>query len=196
MNVHGGRREGAGRPRGSGRFSGEPTVVKRLPPALYERALAAHRGIPAFTGRLPAGNPDTLEERADDRCDLHSWLVRDPESTVLYTVAGDSMNRAGIFEGDRVLVDRALEAEDGDIVVAFLPGDGSTVKRLRVEDGVPVLRPESANPQHRPYRIDRRDGCSILGVVTTVIRQLRRTQRRPAGRSRCVRSDFSNQAGT
>ena len=191
MKAHGGRREGAGRPRGTGRFSGEPTIVKRLPPALYERALAAYRGLPVFEGRLPAGNPDGLEERADDRCDLHTWLVRDPECTVLYTVAGDSMDRAGIYDGDRVVVDRALEAEDGDIVVAFLPGDGSTVKRLRIDDGVPVLMPESTNTQHRSYRIDRNVGFLILGVVTSMIRQLRCTQRRSAGRVRRVARNLS-----
>lgn len=177
MNAHGGRREGAGRPPGSGRFGGEPTIVKRLPPGLYERALLAHRGIPAFTGRLPAGPANAIEDLAEDRCDLQTWLVRNPESTVLYTVAGDSMDRAGILDGDRVLVDRALVADDGDIVVAFIPGDGSTIKRLRVENGVPVLQPESTNPRHRPYRVKSQDGLTVLGVVTSVIRPLRPTQR-------------------
>jgi DNA polymerase V len=178
VNAHGGRREGAGRPAGTGRFGGEPTIVKRLPPALYERALLAHRGIPAFAGRLPAGSPNAIDELAEERCDLQEWLVRNPESTVLYTVTGDSMDRAGIFDGDRVLVDRALMAEDGDIVVAFLSGDGSTVKRLRVEDGVPVLHPESTNSRHQPHRAERTDGFSVLGVVTSVIRQFRRGERR------------------
>lgn len=177
MNAHGGRREGAGRPRGSGRFRGEQTIVVRLTPSLYERALSAPRGVPAFRGNLPAGDPNALEDLAEDRCDLQEWLVRNPKSTVLYSVAGDSMDRTGIFDGDRVLVDRALVAEDGDIVVAFIPGDGSTIKRLRVENGVPVLQPESTNPRHRPYRVERQDGFSVLGVVTSVIRQLRPTQR-------------------
>lgn len=185
MNAHGGRREGAGRPAGSGRFGGEPTIVKRLPPALYERALLAHRGIPAFTGRLPAGAPNAIDELAEERCDLQEWLVRNPESTVLYTVAGDSMDRAGIFDGDRVLVDRALQAEDGDIVVAFLPGDGSTVKRLRIEGGVPLLQPESTNPQYRAHRVERTDGFAVLGVVISVIRQLRRSEHRTHRPPRC-----------
>lgn len=176
MNPHGGRRKGAGRPRGSGRFRGERTIVVRLPPALYQRALLTSRGVPVFTGHLPAGEANALDDLAEDRCDLQEWLVRNPESTVLYTVAGDSMDRAGIVAGDRVLVDRSLVAEAGDIVVAFLPGDGATIKRLLIENDAPVLQPESMNPRHRPHRINREDGYSVLGVVTSVIRQLRRTE--------------------
>ena len=181
MNAHGGRREGAGRPRGSGRFRGERTIVVRLPPALYQRALSTSLGVPVLTGHLPAGTANALDDLAEDRCDLQEWLVRNPESTVLYTVTGDSMDRAGIVAGDRVLVDRSLVAEAGAIVVAFLPGDGSTIKRLLIENDVPVLQPESMNLRHQAYRVDREDGFSILGVVTSVIRQLRRTEHQFVG---------------
>lgn len=176
MSTHGGRREGAGRPRGSGRFRGEPTIVVRLTPSLYERALSAPRGLPVFAANLPAGDPIAHDDLAEDRCDIQEWLVRNPDSTVIYTVTGDSMDRAGIFDGDRVLVDRALVAQEGDIVVAFRPGDGATLKRLRIDGGVPVLQPESTNPGHRPYRVESQEGFSVLGVATSVIRQLRRAK--------------------
>lgn len=104
--------------------------------------------------------------------------MRNPEPTVRYTVAGDSMDCAGILTGDRVLVDRELVAKDGDIVAAYLSSDGSTIKRLRLEDGVPVLLPESTNPWRRPCRVERQDGFSVLGAVTSVIRQLRGAEHR------------------
>lgn len=104
--------------------------------------------------------------------------MRNPEPTLLYTVAGDSMDYAGILAGDRVLVDRELVAEDGNIVAAYLPSDGSTIKRLRFEDGMPVLLPESTNARHRPCRVERQDGFSVLGAVTSIIRQLRSAEHR------------------
>lgn len=201
MAKHGGRRAGAGRPRGSGRYRGESTRVVRIPESLVDatvsqlsdyarvpripaRRTMAEQGSTAargFTLKLPAGAPITNDERADEPCDLNTLLVQDPESTFLYTVSGDSMDRAGIFDGDRVVVDRALQPASGDIVVAVLASHGHTVKRLQAKKREAVLEPESSNPTHRGFQLRPDEGDVIWGVVTGVIRRVRKG-RRPTDR--------------
>lgn len=186
-NTHGGRREGAGRPRGSGKYPGESTVVMRLPAALAASirrvpcgttpVVQLRSGIPVFQGRLPAGGTDLIDERADDTCDVQQWLTGDSVSVVIYTVKGDSMDRAGIFDGDRVVVDRALHPEDGDIVVGFLEGEGHTLKRLRIRPQGVFLEPDSSNPRHVSRPIPADAALPVLGVVTGLVRQLRKSSR-------------------
>lgn len=194
MSKHGGRREGAGRPKGSGRYRGESTRVVRIPESLVDaavsqlsdyarvpripaqRTIAEQGGTAArgFTLRLPAGAPIANDERADEPCDLNTLLVQDPESTFLYTVSGDSMDRAGIFDGDRVVVDRALQPANGDIVVAVLAAHGHTVKRLQAKKREALLESESSNPANKSFPLRPDDGDVIWGVVTGVIRRMRK----------------------
>ncbi len=197
MATHGGQRPGAGRPRGSGRYRGEPTQVLRVPVSLMSAAKAglgdyvtaqsvpvqplvaesASGGIPRFEFRLPAGVPAISEDRADDRLDLNQWLAIHPDSTFLYPVSGDSMECAGILDGDHVVVDRALEPRSGDIVVAFMPSLGHTVKRFRVVRRGAVLEPESRNRSHRSYRLSFDNGDLIWGVVTGLVRRVFKSAR-------------------
>lgn len=197
MGAHGGSRPGAGRRSGSGKYGGEPTRLVRVPTSLLSsvvtrldeyrnaKALALlgarsmaieppRQEVRAFSLKVPAGSPGLGDEAADERCDLNQLLVRDPESTFLYPVAGDSMDRAGILHGDQVVVDRALEAGSGDIVVAILPGEGHTLKRLRLQRGLTVLEPDSHNPRHKARRLRPDEELQIWGVVRAVIRRYKR----------------------
>lgn len=199
MKTHGGFRPGAGRRAGSGRFGMEETRAVRVPvsaipkigvflaqmrdepqkEAVSASALVVDppkRTIGEFTVKVPAGSLGFDDGFADERCDLNEMLVRDAASTFLYTVAGDSMDRAGIFDGDKVLVDRSLEAQSGDVVVVVLAGEGQTIKRLRLSQDSVVLVPESNNPTHLPRKILAGEEWAVWGVVTAVIRQYRRTK--------------------
>lgn len=149
-----------------------------LVPATPVDSEATSLGARKFTLKLAAGSPISGDDRADERCDLNQWLVKSPESTFIYTVSGDSMDLAGILDGDQVVVDRGLEAHSGDIVVAALANHGHTVKRYRIRNGRPALEPESANAIHRSYIVDSNDGDFIWGVVTAVVRQVGRKSRR------------------
>jgi len=209
MNAHGGRRPGAGRRPGTGRYQGEQTRVMRIPLAAvpvvdhvledFRKAqLTAQvtgrpvmrdppkRSLGEFSVRVPAGSLGFTDDLAEDECDLHELLVRDSSTTYVYTVCGDSMDRAGIFDGDKVLVDRDLEARDGDIVVAVLSGEGHTLKRLRISQDHATLIPESSNPRHRPRRLRSDEEWLVWGVVTVVIRKLR--SRPTATTTKTVRS--------
>jgi DNA polymerase V len=131
------------------------------------------RSLGEFAVRVPAGSLGFTDDLVEDKCDLHELLVRDSSTTYVYTVCGDSMDRAGILDGDKVLVDRGLEARDGDIVVAVLFGDGHTLKRLQVSQNRATLIPESNNPRHRPRQLRPDEEWLAWGVVTAVIRKVR-----------------------
>ena len=80
------------------------------------------------------------------------------------------MKDAGIFDGDRVIIDRAVEAHNGSIVVAFWNGE-FTIKYLDLthkSEGDIELRP--ANPDYPVFRIEAGDDFQVWGVVIHLIR--------------------------
>ncbi len=78
---------------------------------------------------------------------------------------------AGISDGDVLVVDRALQARHGDIVIASLYGE-FTVKRLEMCEGSVRLLPE--NPRFEPIVITPDTGAEFFGVVSSVVKLLRR----------------------
>nr|WP_283092779.1 S24 family peptidase [Providencia rettgeri] len=66
----------------------------------------------------------------EERINLNSTLIKHPDSTYMLRVEGNSMIDANINDGDVVIVDSALVAKDGDIVIASVDGE-FTVKRLK-----------------------------------------------------------------
>lgn len=67
------------------------------------------------------------------------------------TIEGDSMIKAGIMDGDVVIIEKCDRANDGDIVVALVDEEEVTLKRLRREIGQVVLMPE--NDAYQPIRL-------------------------------------------
>lgn len=131
-----------------------------------------HR-LPIADISVPAGAFDYHDDSAAlDSVDLTEWLTHDPAQSYLYTVTGDSMNRAGIHDRDRLVVDRSVSPRSGHIVVAWVAGEGLTVKRLKVQAGRVTLEPDSDNSLHRAYTVERDDELTILGVVCGITRRL------------------------
>jgi len=170
--VRGGKRNGAGRPKGSGKF-GEPTVPVRVPVSLVsevaELVELKGRGLPLYGSRVQAGMPTMADDYMEGRIDLHDYIVSHPAATFFVRVQGDSMLGAGIHEGDILVVDRSLEAREGSIVIAVLDGD-LTVKRLRRRNGTVELVPE--NEKYPVIRVGAEQEFRIWGVVTTVVHRV------------------------
>jgi repressor LexA len=80
---------------------------------------------------------------------------------------GDSMNKAGINEGDLLLCRYAEKAETGDRVVALLDGENVTIKYYDKKDGHRILLPKSSNPRHQP--IIPSEGDVVQGIVQEVL---------------------------
>jgi DNA polymerase V len=172
--THGGRRPGAGRKPGHGKYR-EPTRTLRVPLSLVEtvQRMAEHRGpaadarrVPLYASPVAAGHPAFADDAVEERVDLTERLIRDPEATFLVRARGESMIGAGIQSGDLLVVDRGLAPANGRIVIALVDGE-ATVKRVRLEGGRLWLLP--ANPEFPPLKVSQADGLVILGVVTNVI---------------------------
>jgi len=121
--------------------------------------------LPLFSSRVPAGFPSPGDDYIDQTLDLNE-LVKHPSDTFLVKVEGDSMINAGIYDGDILVVDRALEADNNKVVVASLDGE-LTVKRLSIKDTRVLLMPD--NPKYEPIEIRPLSDFRIMGVVTFVI---------------------------
>jgi DNA polymerase V len=112
---------------------------------------------------VAAGFPSPAQDYFDGRIDLNAHLIKDITSTFVVRVTGDSMERAGISDGDELIVNRALEPRDGSVVIAVLDGE-LTVKRLRLTATGVVLQAE--NPKYPDIRVPALSELTIWGVVT------------------------------
>lgn len=130
----------------------------------------AGQTLPLFACPIPAGFPSPADDHLDAPMNLHELLFAHPASTFLARVSGDSMTGAGIRHDDIIAVDRALQPQDGSIVVAVLDGE-HTVKRLRRLGPQTWLEP--ANPRYPCIRLDEGVQLVIFGVVTHVIHSFR-----------------------
>jgi repressor LexA len=123
-----------------------------------------------LVGRIAAGSPVLAEEHVEEYLTVPSGYAGEDQHFALHVV-GDSMEGAGILDGDVVVVRSQADASEGDIVAALIPGpaeDEATVKRLRRQDGRVVLVPE--NPRLEPF--DLPEGGSVLGKVVSVLRRV------------------------
>ena len=124
--------------------------------------------IPLYSSSPAAGFPAPGDDMVEKSLNVHDYLVKHPVATFFVRVEGDSMEGAGIFSGDILVVDRSVEAMAGKIVVAAV-GGGLVVKRLAKLDGSMVL--VSENDAYAPILVGVDEECFIWGVVTGSVRQ-------------------------
>lgn len=117
-------------------------------------------------GIVEAGFPSPAEEDRGDMLSLDEYLIPHRDASYMLRVKGDSMQDAGIVEGDMVIVERTHNAKSGDIVVAEVDG-AWTMKYLRIKNGKPYLEP--ANKRYKP--IIPAGELNIQAVVRAVIRK-------------------------
>ena len=128
-------------------------------------------------GTVAAGFPSPAEQYLEPPLDLNELLVKRPAATFFVRVQGDSMIGAGIHDGDLLVVDRALEPSDGDVVVAAVDNE-FTVKRLRLgtvrRNGRDVRRValEAENPAYPTIVLGGLSELRLFGKVTAVIHRL------------------------
>lgn len=198
-SSRGGKRPGAGRKPGQGRY-GEGTSVVRVPNSqivsvnkfleAYEKRVAGTRKaakklagqmmlplaeppaqrIPLYGYSISAGFPSPADDYIEDRLDLNQLLVSNQPATFFLRVKGDSMINAGIHDGDIIVVDRSVQPVDRSVVVAVVDGE-LTVKRLIMRSGTAELHAE--NPKYAPIRFQDGQELIIWGVVTSAVHQVK-----------------------
>ncbi len=120
-----------------------------------------------LVGTVTAGQPILAVENFEQFYTLPAAEFHG-EDLFLLRVRGESMIEAGIFDGDKVVVRKQDEAENGDIVVALFDDgieEGATVKRFFLRDGKYVLHPENSSMSDFVL-----DNVTILGKVIGLLR--------------------------
>lgn len=124
----------------------------------------ATSGLPLI-GSVAAGGPIVAEQNIEEYIDVPRIAGGDAADFVL-SVRGDSMEKAGILDGDFVVVKSQQTARDGEIVVALIENE-ATVKRFFKESDHIRLEPE--NDSYEPIRSP---DAAVIGSVVGVFRRV------------------------
>ncbi|MBI2195468.1 MAG: repressor LexA [Candidatus Levybacteria bacterium] len=104
-----------------------------------------------LVGEIKAGTPALAQENIEEYKKIPNYLLHGRSKVYLLKVKGDSMTKAGYNSGDIVIVAQQQTADNGDIVVAFIPDEESaTLKRFKKMQDYILLLPESYNPIYKP----------------------------------------------
>ena len=140
---------------------------------LFKGGFSTPLPLPYADTGIQAGFPSPAQDYVDRSLDFNKELIEHPSATFYAKVVGNSMIDAGISEGDIVVIDRAVDPEQDDIVVVFLDGeftikyiDFSEIKRHRI-----WLRP--ANKDFPPIKVAASADFRVWGVVVKVIKNFR-----------------------
>lgn len=136
------------------------TVVRVVPLARLTTEL------PFFTSTVSAGFPSPADDYIEERLSLDKLVIRNPSSTFFVQVDGVSMQGAGIYHGDILVVDRSLRAKHNDVIVAIVEGE-YTVKRLVKALNGYFLRAE--HPDYPPIPLHEHSEFIAWGVVIKVL---------------------------
>ena len=142
---------------------------------IFRADTAIELALPYTDGGIRAGFPSPAQDYVMESVDLNRMLVEHPATTFYAKVVGDSMIEEGIEEGDMLVIDKSIDAEEGDLAVCYINGD-FTLKRLRYHMGRLYLMP--SNRRYRPIQVPEEGDFMVWGVVTHTIKPNRRRRRR------------------
>ena len=126
--------------------------------------------LPVAGDCVGAGFPSPAEDFQVERLDLTAILVSHPQATFFLRLRGDSMRDAGLFDGDLLVVNRALKPAHQDIVIAVVDGE-FTCKTLWLKFG--RMKLVAANPTYPEIVPKEGQTIEVWGVVTASIKRFR-----------------------
>ena len=132
----------------------------------YSAETTTELKIPLFESGVSAGFPSPADDYLDLPIDLNEFLIKHPAATFYVRVKGNSMEGAGILNGDLLIVDRAEEPRNKSIVLGIIDGE-FTVKRIKKKGSDLYLMPD--NPEFKPIKINDNMDFQVWGVVTYVV---------------------------
>ncbi len=158
------------------------SAVQKYLTAMNDQGMIKYDGKTIRTRRMQSYAPDTTsvgvigtiacgplsmeEEAVEQYVDLPTSLFGSGDFFILHA-SGDSMTGAGIDNGDLVLIRKQEEAHNGDIVVAYIEGEGNTLKRFKRYGHTVFLHP--ANPKYTDIPLK---NCKIQGVAVWIFKQV------------------------
>ena len=158
------------------------SAVQKYLTAMNDQGLIKYDGRTIRTKRMQSYAPETTsvgvigtiacgplameEEAVEQYVDLPTSLFGSGDFFILHA-SGDSMTGAGIDDGDLVLIRKQEEAHSGDIVVAYVEGEGNTLKRFKRYGRTVFLHPE--NPKYTDIPLK---DCKIQGVAVWIFKHV------------------------
>ncbi|GGC61071.1 LexA family protein [Undibacterium terreum] len=124
--------------------------------------------LPELSRSLPPDFSPLVSGYAETTLDLNNYVVPNKGSSFFFDVQDDSWSSSGICEGDKLLVDRSLHAENGQMVIAILHSE-YVLMRLYSSHGMLVLKSE--HPDVDTVICKKADDPQIWGVVSAVVRK-------------------------
>lgn len=146
------------------RTNGAIEATRRAAGRIGDAVVNTTAGLPLI-GSVAAGGPIVAEQNIEEYIDVPK-ILGGAEADFVLSVRGDSMEKAGILDGDFVVVKSQQTARDGEIVVAMIE-DEATVKRFFREADHIRLQPE--NDAYEPIRTA---DAAVVGSVVGVFRQI------------------------
>ena len=146
-----------------------PTLVTEI----YSLKSGRPCRVPLFLEPVAAGFPSPASDYIEQTLDLNEHLIQNRSATFIVKAEGESMLEAGIHSGDMLVVDKSLEARDGDIVIVEVDGL-FMVKRYRQSAG--TLRLVAENSKYPPVKIHADSQVVVWGVVMHVIHSPRQSR--------------------
>ena len=118
---------------------------------------------------ISAGFPSPADDFKESKISIDQEVVKNESATFYARVVGQSMQGAGLDDGDLIVIDRSQEPDNGKIAVCYVDGE-FTVKRLKVENECIYLMAE--NKKYKALKVTEENQLIIWGVVTYVIKKL------------------------
>lgn len=135
---------------------------------LFKADTARHLELWYAEGGIYAGFPSPAQDYLELSIDLNTELIRNPAATFFGRVVGNSLEDAGVTEGDVLIIDKSVKPSDGDMCVCFLDGE-FTLKFIKQTAQEIWLIP--ANPSYKPIRVTEDNHFMVWGVVTYTIKR-------------------------
>lgn len=142
-----------------------------MPNELFSVQADSDEQIPFAEGGIHAGFPSPAQDYMTDTIDINKIIIQHKEATFYARVAGDSMSGAGIDDGDIVVIDKSIQAKNGDIVAAFIDGEFA-LKRFSFDAKKQCAVLLAENDKNAPIQVSKENTFLIWGVITFVIKKL------------------------
>lgn len=123
---------------------------------------------PLMSSYVRAGFASVMDDKIEKRISMDEMLNINSPSTFVFSVSGNSMCEAGIFDGDYVVIKKQPEAKTGDIVLAIVDNE-FTLKTYKKDKQGAYLQPENKDfPIIRP-----KNSLLIFGVALGIVRKIK-----------------------
>ena len=123
-----------------------------------------------YLPKIMAGFPSPAEDFTDLSISLDQLLINNPPATFMAYAEGESMINIGIHHGDIIIVDRSLNPQNKDIIIAVLEGEFLIKQFSNTEDKIKLI---PHNPKYPIIYITKDSDFQVWGVVVHSIRSHR-----------------------